>query len=94
MSQLPTPKVPDVPLTDYIRGYIDGIMDTKKLLETIASKPVPAEVENAGPVQMKVAFEVFKEQFAAIASAFEAKANEARRIATNAVLSAGQGGDA
>lgn len=95
MSQLPTPTSQIVPLPDYHRGYIDGILDSKNLLEAIANKPVPKEVDtDPRPVSMKDAFAVFKSQFAAIASAFEAKAKEAQRIATNAMLSGGQGGRA
>ncbi len=95
MSQSPTPTRQSVPLPDYHRGYIDGIRDSKKMLEAIASKPVPKEVESdPRPVSMKDAFAVFKAQFGAIANAMEAKAKEAERIATNAMLSGGQGGQA
>ena len=95
MSQSPIATNQTALLPDYHRGYIEGILDSKKLVETLANKPIPPEVEtDQRMVSMKVAFEIFKGQFAAIASAMEAKAKEAQRITTNAMLSGGQGGRA
>lgn len=90
-NQIPPKPKPTLP--DYHRGYVAGILDSKGLLERLATGVIPtAGLDTSGTIKVQDALDLFQEVLGNLANSMQVKADAARDLAHKMMASPMVGG--